>query len=112
MEREVIPPAMAAWELLAESGALRSRAEGSAFAVDHNSVRLPVEVVLREVGEFGHAKSGVKKGPRNQLLFVRRAERTQGDSTRPHGTTNTSSGRRDWRVVPKSEQYDRIVPKQ
>jgi hypothetical protein len=34
-----------------------------AFAVDHEAVVLPVEVVSGEVGQFRHAEAGLQQGP-------------------------------------------------
>ena len=50
--------------------ALGFGAVGSALAVDHQAVGLPVEIGSFEVGKLGDSESRVKKGPDNGFLFV------------------------------------------
>ena len=50
--------------------ALGFGAEGTAFAVDHQAVGLPVEVGSFEVGKLGDPESRVEKDPDNEFLFV------------------------------------------
>lgn len=50
--------------------ALGFAAEGSAFSIDHQAVRLPVEVGSFEVGKLGDPESGVEKGPDDEFLLV------------------------------------------
>ncbi len=49
--------------------ALGFAAEGSALAVDHQAVSLPVEISSFEVGKLGDPESGVKKGPDDEFLW-------------------------------------------
>ena len=39
-------------------------------SVDHEAMRLPVEIVLREVCELGDAHAGIEKRPHNQFFFI------------------------------------------
>ncbi len=50
--------------------ALGFAAEGSALAVDHQAVSLPVEIGSFEVGQLGDPESRVEKDPDNEFFFV------------------------------------------
>ena len=41
-----------------------------AFAVDHQAVVLPVEIILGEVGEFRNSEACIQERPDNQFLFM------------------------------------------
>ena len=54
-----------------EDATLGPHSVGAAFAVDHEAVSLPVNVLARESRELANAQSGIEKRPDNQALLVR-----------------------------------------
>lgn len=59
------------------------RAVGSAFPIDHQSVGLPVNVVLLKSGQFGDSKAGVKQRPDKSVFLDGSHKHLLDDSLHP-----------------------------